>query len=109
MATEEHRQRGWRKLARDAGVNVVANLIAAAIIYLLAVAAGYLNANRKIIAGLLTIPVILVIVGAILYIGFVAPRWGRWQWLVVPLVLLLMSAAVLGLGYLRSWADPDLF
>ncbi|WP_433343849.1 hypothetical protein [Micromonospora sp. CA-111912] len=40
-----------RKLARDVGVNVLANLIAAAIIFLLAVAGDFLTANPLIVAG----------------------------------------------------------
>ncbi|MBQ1018588.1 hypothetical protein KBX71_12045 [Micromonospora sp. D93] len=106
MTNEEQSQRGWRELARDAGVNVVANLIAAAIIYLLAVAGGYLNANPWIIAGILTPPLILAGVAAMLYALALLGRWGRWPWLALPVVLLVLAGTVVVLIYLHKWADP---
>ncbi len=104
MADETPPGNGWRRLARDVGVNVTANLIAAAIIYLLAVAGGYLNANRWIIAGILTFPIILVTVAVMLYIVVLANRWGRWQMVGVGLVLVLLAGATIALGYLHMWA-----
>ncbi|MFF3869096.1 hypothetical protein [Micromonospora sp. NPDC001898] len=57
-----------RKLARDVGVNVLANLIAAAIIFLLAVAGDFLAANPLIVVGVAILLVATAGVG--LYVWF---------------------------------------
>ncbi|MFI1194304.1 hypothetical protein ACH4T9_13745 [Micromonospora sp. NPDC020750] len=57
-----------RKLARDVGVNVLANLIAAAIIFLLAVAGDFLAANPLIVVGVAVL--LLATAGVGLYVWF---------------------------------------
>ncbi|WP_405099622.1 hypothetical protein [Micromonospora sp. NBC_01412] len=57
-----------RKFARDVGVNVLANLIAAAIIFLLAVAGDFLTANPLVVAGVAIL--LLATAGIGLYIWF---------------------------------------
>jgi hypothetical protein len=76
MAEEQHNR---HKFARDVAVNVVANLVAAAIIYILAVVGGYLRANNLILDWALFI--IWVAAGSAVAVGLeeLAHR-RRWRW-----------------------------
>jgi phosphatidylglycerophosphate synthase len=60
------------KFARDVLVNVIANLIAAAIIYLGAVAAGYVPASFWIVATAMTVLILAIAVPVVLYFGLKA-------------------------------------
>ncbi len=90
VAAEEEQRNRWRSLARDVGVNVIANLIAGAIGYLLAVAFGYLQGNRWLIATLLT----LLGFAGIMLVAWVSPRWGRWHFVGLILMVLMLAGTV---------------
>jgi hypothetical protein len=102
-AEETDKWARWRRLGRDVGVNVVANLLAAAAIYLLAVAGGYLKANPTIIA-LIVVMIALPAAAAVSVYGFVlAARGGRWR-AVGALLFLLMITAMSEIGRrLQPW------
>lgn len=78
-------------LARDVAVNVVANLIAAGIVYLLAVAGGYLRANGRLM---------LLAAGTVAAFGVGLLLWRVGEWARRRRVGWLVSAAANGLAVL---------
>ncbi|SCL24061.1 hypothetical protein [Micromonospora inyonensis] len=83
----------------------MANLVAASIIYLLAVAGGYLNANRWIIIAILTFAVVVVAAVGMTYAMTVAGRGNRRQAIVgAVLLFLVMAGANWVIFFIRMWS-----
>ncbi|MEU4477311.1 hypothetical protein AB0F68_04455 [Micromonospora sp. NPDC023966] len=91
-----------RSFGRDVLVNVLANLIAAAVVYLAAVAAGYITADRVAV----TVAVALVLWPAweILNFPFIInedingkplPRWVRWAFLAGDVIFFVLGLCFL--------------
>ncbi|MBF9129499.1 hypothetical protein I0C86_11050 [Plantactinospora sp. S1510] len=103
MAAEQGNNR--HGFARDVTVNVVANLVAAAVIYILAVVGGHLRANGLILSWAITIAWTAAGVGLIVALEEMSyrRRWRWWSFGKALGVYLAATIVVLLLIDLRLW------
>jgi glucose-6-phosphate-specific signal transduction histidine kinase len=95
VTAEGQNQSGWRKLARDVGVNVVANLLAAAVIYMAAVAGGYLQSNEGLMKFALLLVLTAVFVLAVTAVWELADRFGWWGGVPAAVILSVILVCAL--------------
>jgi hypothetical protein len=97
-----------KRFARDVGINVLANLIAAGIIYLAAVAAGYLKANPALFivatftSTVVLLSVMLILSGSTRYItsGGDSGHVSRAKNRIIYAATLIFAFGILAIGYL---------
>ncbi|MFY1686472.1 hypothetical protein [Plantactinospora sp. WMMB782] len=77
MRSERHNSRS--RFTRDVAVNVLANLVAAAIIYILAVVGGYLRANNLIVDWALAVIWVAAVATVAAGLDELSHRL-RWRW-----------------------------
>ena len=80
-------------MARDVGVNVVANLLAAAVIYMGAVAGGYVTSNERLMT--FAVWFVLTAVGmlGIAAVVELAERFGWWGGVPAAVILIVLFCA----------------